>query len=92
MPTLADLLFGIDSHVTQKCEFCGKTAETSGWTGLCDRRCYYGLSDLIELYETGKRSEPDPRVIAYFTLYPEPTHSFMNEKTLSYLKRVPESA
>jgi len=90
MPDLIESLLGIDSQVTQACEFCSNVKEYRGWTGLCNRGCYYGLCDLIELYENGKVATPDQRVVVYFTKYPNTSHTFMNEKTLSYVTRVSE--
>jgi len=47
---------------------------------LCDRTCYDSLANLLTSYETGKTSNPDPRIVEYFTKYPEPTHVCIFEK------------
>jgi len=73
----------------QKCLYCKKVELYSGWMSLCDRTCYYGLSNLLESYENGTVTEPDPRIVEYFKKYPEPEHTFMDfEKLKKYIKNL----
>ena len=53
------------------CYACGSQYEVNGWAGLCDRGCYYDLRELHYDYESGSVATPDPRVVAYFTAYPD---------------------
>jgi hypothetical protein len=69
----------------QRCIYCSKTKVYSGWDNLCDRRCYYGLSELINAYENGVHTIPDGRVVLYFTKYPKPSHSFCFDKVREFL-------
>ena len=70
------------------CIYCDKIhTDYTGWAGLCDRKCYYGIVDLLGKYNTSEVSEPDPRILKYFTKYPEPIHSFPSEKIIAYLKQ-----
>jgi hypothetical protein len=69
-----------------KCIYCDKTSPYWGWKDLCDRRCYYGLCDLLEAYESEKVAEPDPRIVTYFTKNPNPSHSFIFNKLAAYIK------
>ena len=70
----------------QTCIYCSKTSICSGWVSLCNRGCYYGICDLLYLYNDGKVSEPDPRIVEYFTKYPESYHLFSDKKILAYIK------
>ena len=72
----------------QACMYCGRTSKYRGWESLCDRSCYYGLSELLQMYENEKVNIPDQRIIAYFTKYPEPSHSFVFEKLKRHLTGV----
>jgi len=60
---------------TVNCVYCGKTSPDQGWTGLCNRSCYYGLSELISSYD--KTNILDGQVITYFRLYSKTSHSFI---------------
>lgn len=66
--------------MSQRCIYCETVSECSGWTDLCDRRCYYGLSALLFSYESDLVPSPDPRIIEYFKKNPDPPHSFIFEK------------
>ena len=69
-----------------ECIYCEKTnTDYSGWDSLCDRKCYYGIVDLLTKYNTNEVSDPDPKIVKYFTINPEPTHSFFKDKILSYI-------
>ena len=64
----------------EKCGFCGKKmGGTYGWSGLCNRTCYYGISELLEYYDTHD-VQPDPRLEKYFSKYSPQTHSFVCSK------------
>jgi len=69
----------------QKCYYCSKVTKYRGWDNLCNRQCYYGLSNLLYDYEKGNVLEPDPRIVEYFTKYRVPTHSFIFDKLKEYL-------
>ena len=69
----------------QVCGFCNKTSTYSGWFNLCDRRCYYGICELLGVYNGDSSSEPDPRLVTYFSKG-DPNHSFDNHKILEYIK------
>jgi hypothetical protein len=86
--TIMDVLFQeLYAAETQiHCIYCKKTSPYWGWTDLCNRTCYYGLSDLLEAYESGSVAEPDPRIVTYFTKNPEPAHSFIFNKLAAYIK------
>ena len=70
---------------TQTCICCNKTAPWRGWDDLCNRTCYYALCDLLNSFNKG--AEPDSRIVAYFTKYPEPSHSFNDEQIMAYIKQ-----
>ena len=74
------------SEPSVKCIYCDKISPYWGWTDLCNRTCYYGLCDLLEAYETGSVTEPDHRIVTYFTKNPKPTHSFIFNKLAVYIK------
>ena len=78
-----------DSVSNQTCGYCGEKGEYNGWENLCDRSCYYGLSNLLYKYEsfTDPSVIPDPRLVDYFTKYVEvePQHSFIFNKLKKYL-------
>jgi len=82
--SLYDVLMNQAPH-RQKCVYCNHEDFCSGWAGLCNRRCYYGLCDLLEKYNTDS-SEPDTRLVEYFTRYPSPGHTFHDEKIKAYIK------
>ena len=86
MPSIIDMLYGLESP-KQNCIYCGKYSENNGWDSLCNRTCYYGLVDLVESYERGAVSDPDPRIVKYFTLYPEPSHTFFHKKISEYIAK-----
>jgi len=70
------------------CIYCEKIdIDYKGWDSLCNRTCYYGITDLLTKYNNGEVSEPDPKIIKYFTKHPDSSHSFFSEKILSYLKQ-----
>ena len=71
----------------QKCIYCGIVSTCTGWSNLCDRRCYYNLKDLLFDYESGSIETPDPRIVEYFTLNPDPSHSFFFEKLKGFLSK-----
>jgi len=81
---LKSMLYPVSN--TQKCVYCKEVSSYGGWEGLCNRRCYYGICQLLEDYEVGKVSEPDQRIVEYFTLYPSPSHSFNYEKIIHHIK------
>jgi hypothetical protein len=86
MPSIVDMLYGLESP-KQKCIYCDKYSEHNGWESLCNRTCYYGLVDLLESYEKGAVSDPDARIVKYFTIYPEPSHTFFHEKISEYIAK-----
>ena len=88
MPTLIDTLCGMNSSGMQTCAYCNKYSEYKGWESLCNRGCYYDLCDLLNSYESGKVVEPDPRIVKYFSKYPEPPHSFFYKKIIEYIARI----
>ena len=71
------------------CVWCNNHHEYNGWNGLCDRSCYYELSALHTAYEQATDdTPPDPRLVAYFKRYPEPTHSFTEPvRILAFIKK-----
>ena len=74
-----------DMHFT--CYACGTESEPNGWTGLCDRGCYYDMCGLLYDYESGKTEEPDDRVVGYFTAYPDGGgHMFYPDRILKYIE------
>lgn len=80
-------LFNYDG-IKVDCIYCEKVnTDYTGWEGLCNRMCYYGISELLEKYNTGQVTDPDPKIVKYFTKYPEPNHSFVTEKILSFIKQ-----
>ena len=69
------------------CIYCDKiNTDYTGWESLCNRTCYYGIVELLEKYNKNEESIPDPKIVKYFTEHPEPTHSFLSEKILTYIK------
>jgi hypothetical protein len=74
------------SKTLQTCILCDKVSPYRGWDGLCNRACYYELSKLLEAYENGEVFQPDPRVVKYFSVFTEHSHSFVYEKVAEYLK------
>ena len=66
------------------CAFCGNTAEQNGWVDLCNRKCFYGLNDL--LCDFSSQILPDERCIKYFTKHPTSEHSFNSEKIYKFIK------
>jgi len=85
MSSIFETIYQEENHTQQTCVYCNNASTLNGWEGLCDRRCYHGLCDLLESYNSG--SEPDERVIVYFTKYPLTTHHFNNEKIKSFINR-----
>ncbi len=68
------------------CYACGKTHDEGGWVGLCDRGCYYDMCSLLIEYESGRTDEPDPRIVHYFTDFPDGGgHSFNQDRILRYI-------
>jgi hypothetical protein len=75
------------NNIKVDCIYCEKThTDYTGWTGLCNRSCYYGICDLLDKYNNGNIIEPDSKIVKYFTMYPEVGHLFCNEKILLYIK------
>ena len=70
------------------CTYCGKQMVQNGWADLCQRQCYYGLSELLTKYNSGPDEIPDPRIVVYFTKNPESGHSFNDEKILAFVSAV----
>ena len=75
------------SKPEQKCILCGKIGKYTGWESLCNRNCYYSLNDLFSSFENGFVDRPDARVIDYYTRYPNPTHSFNDDKVRMWMGR-----
>lgn len=74
-------------NIKVNCIYCEKeNVDYTGWESLCNRQCYYGLSALVDKYNEKEEFEPDPKIVKYFTVNPEPTHSFSSEKILKYIK------
>ena len=71
----------------QKCIACGKIGKYRGWDSLCNRSCYYTLSDLFDSFENEQVAQPDARVVEYCTKYPILTHSFVDEKVRIWMAR-----
>ena len=86
MPSIVDMLYGLESP-KQRCIYCDTYSQHNGWISLCNRNCYYGLCDLLESYEGGEVSKPDSRIVKYFTMHPEPSHSFFHEKITKYIMK-----
>jgi hypothetical protein len=86
MSSLFEMIFPEESKQLQTCIYCNQTSTWSGWSSLCNRRCYYGICDLLDLYNNDDAAVADPRLVAYFTKHPLPTHSFSSEKILAYIK------
>jgi hypothetical protein len=74
-----------DDNVT--CILCDKVSPNWGWAGLCNRTCYHGLCNLLEAFESGLVSDPDPRLLKYFTLYPNPSHTFIRNKLTKLMNK-----
>jgi hypothetical protein len=69
--------------VDHTCVMCNDHHELRGWEGLCNRGCYYDLSELNDKYENATdNAPPDPRLVTYFSRYPEPMHSFAEPKRI----------
>ena len=75
------------SEPDQKCIACGKIGKYRGWDSLCNRSCYYTLSDLFDSFENEQVAQPDARVVEYCTKYPILTHSFIDEKVRIWMAR-----
>ena len=65
------------------CIYCRNTSTYKGWTGLCNRKCYHGLCNLLAEYDTND-IEPDHRIVEYFTLYSKMSHSFVCKKNSKF--------
>jgi hypothetical protein len=49
------------------CIYCEKiNTDFTGWTSLCNQTCYYGICNLLDKYNNGEVSVPDPRIIKFF--------------------------
>jgi hypothetical protein len=88
MPTLVDKLCGVKSSGMQTCAYCNKYSEYDGWESLCNRGCYYNLCKLLDSFELNEVIEPDPRIVKYFSKYPEPPHTFLCKKIIEYIARM----
>ena len=75
--------------IVSTCAYCGEKYDDDGsWQNLCDRRCYYGLTNLLEAYNKSNGDvQPDPRLVAYFTLNSDVTHSFCDDKIKLFIKK-----
>ena len=92
MSSLFQMIYPDASKQTLTCHSCGKKdISWRGWDGLCDRKCYYDLNNVLERYESGADPVPDERIISYFTLYPSPSHSFSYDKIALYIKQHQQS-
>lgn len=70
------------------CIYCEKiNTDFTGWTGLCNQTCYYGICNLLDKYNNGEVAVPDPRIIKYFSKHPKSTHTFSDEKIFLYIKQ-----
>jgi len=67
------------------CFYCNKNYQDGGWDGLCNRDCYHKLSELTDCFENGRVSEPDPRIVKYFSVHSDTGHSFNKKKILEYI-------
>jgi hypothetical protein len=68
------------------CFACGAHYEEWGWMDLCDRRCYYTMSDLLYAYESYQVAIPDQRLVRYFTRNPDGGgHSFFPQRIFAYI-------
>jgi hypothetical protein len=68
------------------CFACGAHYEEWGWMDLCDRRCYYTMSDLLYAYESYQVAIPDQRLVRYFTRNPDGgSHSFFPQRIFAYI-------
>lgn len=86
MASLFEMFYPVESKQNQTCIYCGITSTCSGWESLCNRRCYYGICDLLDLYNNDDAVVPDHRLVAYFTKYPSPHHTFNSQKIHAYIK------
>ena len=86
MSTLFEMIYATEAKKAQTCICCGKTGTWRGWDDLCNRSCYYDFCNLLDIYNGSVDIEPDQRLVAYFTKYPVPSHSFSSEKILAYIK------
>ena len=86
MSSLFEMIYPEESKKIQTCIYCCTIGTWSGWESLCNRKCYYGICNLLDLYNNDDAVVADPRLIEYFTKYTIPPHSFNDEKIRAYIK------
>ena len=79
-------LFKYD-NIKFDCIYCEKPhTDYTGFTGLCNQSCYYGITKLLDKYNNEEDLVPDSKIVKYFTKYPDTGHLYYIEKIILYIK------